>query len=74
MFHPGLRNVAITLLFSLFTFSALANTTQITDKLTVLEKNSHGRLGVTLLNAKTGQPIVSYRDNERFPMTSTFKL
>ncbi|MGL4861205.1 MAG: class A beta-lactamase, partial [Enterobacteriaceae bacterium] len=25
-------------------------------------------------NAKTGQPIVSYRDNERFPMTSTFKL
>ncbi|MFI8719457.1 L2 family extended-spectrum class A beta-lactamase [Stenotrophomonas sp. NPDC077464] len=38
-----------------------------------LEKASGGRLGVTLLNTATGTRI-GHRQDERFPMCSTFKL
>jgi beta-lactamase class A len=38
-----------------------------------LEKASGGRLGVTLLNTATGQRV-GHRQDERFPMCSTFKF
>lgn len=38
-----------------------------------LEKASGGRLGVTVLNTGNGRRIGGHRQDERFPMCSTFK-
>ena len=38
-----------------------------------LEQDSGGRLGIALLDVKSGRSA-SYRQTERFPLTSTFKL
>jgi beta-lactamase class A len=38
-----------------------------------LEKASAGRLGVTVLNTASGRRIGGHRQDERFPMCSTFK-
>ena len=43
------------------------------EKFATLEKASGGRLGVAVLDTKTGR-TASYRGDERFPITSTFKL
>jgi beta-lactamase class A len=48
-------------------FDELANT------LAVLERESGGRLGVAVLDTKTGRNA-AYRDTELFPLASTFKL
>jgi beta-lactamase class A len=40
---------------------------------TALERHAGGRLGVYALDAGSGQ-LISHRENERFPMCSTFKL
>jgi beta-lactamase class A len=39
----------------------------------VLERESGGRLGVAVLDTKTGRNA-AYRDTELFPLASTFKL
>jgi len=41
--------------------------------LSILEEKSAGRLGVVILD-KNGDAKVSYRQNERFPFASTFKI
>lgn len=38
-----------------------------------LEKASGGRLGVTVLNTGSGRRLAGHRQDERFPMCSTFK-
>ncbi|MGE8260347.1 MAG: L2 family extended-spectrum class A beta-lactamase [Stenotrophomonas sp.] len=38
-----------------------------------LEKASGGRLGVTVLDTRSGRRIAGHRQDERFPMCSTFK-
>lgn len=43
------------------------------DTLVVLERESGGRLGVAVLDTKTGHNA-GYRDTELFPLASTFKL
>lgn len=42
-------------------------------KLAALEKSAHGRLGLAVLDTATGTRF-GYRDRERFPLCSTFKL
>ena len=41
-------------------------------KLRLLEKQSGGRLGVSIVDIESGRRL-AYRENERFPMCSTFK-
>jgi beta-lactamase class A len=43
------------------------------DPLAALERRSRGRLGVSILDTATGRRV-GYREDERFPMCSTFKL
>jgi beta-lactamase class A len=45
----------------------------IEERLRLLEIDSGGRLGVSLLDTQTGQAH-AYRGDERFPMCSTFKM
>ncbi|MEL4013609.1 class A beta-lactamase [Dryocola clanedunensis] len=52
---------------------AWAATSSLDAQLAALEKSADGRLGVTLIDTATGKRY-SYRGNERFPMTSTFKV
>ncbi|WP_369123870.1 class A beta-lactamase [Dryocola boscaweniae] len=42
-------------------------------KLAALEKNAEGRLGLALIDTASGERY-SYRGDERFPLTSTFKV
>lgn len=42
-------------------------------RLAALEKSAHGRLGLAVLDTGTGRRF-GYRDRERFPLCSTFKL
>ncbi|WP_053014298.1 MULTISPECIES: class A beta-lactamase [Xenorhabdus] len=46
---------------------------EIIHQLSILEKNANGRLGVVLLDT-SDHSIISYRENERFPLCSTSKL
>jgi beta-lactamase class A len=50
-----------------------AATTQVAEAITQLESKSGGRLGVCVLDTKTGRRI-DHRGDERFPMCSTFKV
>lgn len=52
-----------------FTTSAFADA----NSFAALEAKSGGRLGVSALDTSTGHRL-AYRENERFPMCSTFKL
>lgn len=42
------------------------------EKISAIEQRTGGRLGMALVSAE-GEPILSYRTNERFAMCSTFK-
>ncbi|CAM3871687.1 class A beta-lactamase [Xenorhabdus thuongxuanensis] len=46
---------------------------EITHRLSILEKNANGRLGVVLIDT-ADHSTISYRANERFPLCSTSKL
>tara|TARA_R110002153_G_scaffold104022_4_gene241600 strand:+ start:849 stop:1724 length:876 start_codon:yes stop_codon:yes gene_type:complete len=63
--------------FLFFTFTAYAMegeelTAEFTSKISALENNSGGRLGVSVISAN-GSALYAYRENERFAMCSTFK-
>ncbi|OKP03285.1 class A beta-lactamase [Xenorhabdus eapokensis] len=75
----GFKTALASLLGVLFTFPASATihnhqiSHEIIHQLSILEKNANGRLGVVLLDT-TDHSIISYRENERFPLCSTSKL
>ncbi|GAC18865.1 class A beta-lactamase [Paraglaciecola arctica] len=63
--------------FLFFTFTVYAMegeelTAEFTSKISALENNSGGRLGVSVISAN-GSALYTYRENERFAMCSTFK-
>lgn len=63
--------------FLFFTFTAYAMegeelTAEFTSKISALENNSGGRLGVSVISAN-GSALYAYRENEKFAMCSTFK-
>ena len=67
-----------TLLFFVGGFGAEAASVEFVsqalgEKLASLEESSGGRLGVVMLDTD-GRMIVSYRETERFPLCSTFKV
>jgi beta-lactamase class A len=65
-----MRNLLVFILsIFLINISAIAST----EKLAELEAASGGRLGLSVFNTANDQPI-QYRDNERFPLGSTFKV
>lgn len=45
---------------------------EFTARISTLEKESSGRIGISVISAN-GTPLLSYRENERFAMCSTFK-
>lgn len=58
------------------TIPALAGTPPLADlpaRLAALEKSANGRLGVACIDTGTGRRF-GFRDRERFPLCSTFKL
>jgi len=62
--------------FALLRCSAIASDTstrKFEQEVALLEKKSGGRLGVSVLDQKSGA-LIGHRLNERFPMCSTFKL
>lgn len=65
-------NSSLTVIF-LTSFAIHAAPFPLQEKLAQLEKSADGRLGVTLIDTGTGERY-SYRGDERFPLTSTFKV
>lgn len=59
--------------FSAYAQKSLGTTSAVTARLKALERDSGGRLGVSVLDTGTGARW-GYRAGERFPMCSTFKL
>lgn len=51
---------------------ATVSSNEFTSKISRLESESSGRIGVSIVSAN-GTPLFSYRANERFAMCSTFK-
>jgi beta-lactamase class A len=50
----------------------VADTSNFESEMAALERRHGGRLGIAVLDA-AGGPMAAYRDNERFPLCSTFK-
>src|SRR5690349_21594387 len=61
------------ILLSRASHATAAETARLVEAITQLELRSGGRLGVCLLDTKTGAQV-HHRGEERFPMCSTFKL
>jgi beta-lactamase class A len=53
--------------------AAPAGTARLIEAIKQLERKSGGRLGVSLLDTKTGT-LIHHKGDERFPMCSTFKM
>ena len=61
------------LLFALCQPARAINTEGLQAFLKQEETRLPGKIGMSIVNAD-GQPIFGYRQNERFPLTSTFKV
>ena len=72
-FHASAFALAGSLLLPKTSGAAQAGAAQLIDAITQLESKSGGRLGVSVLDTKTGT-LVQHRGDERFPMCSTFKV
>jgi beta-lactamase class A len=72
-FHSSAFALAGTLLVPKLSAAAPARAAQLTEVIAQLESNSGGRLGVSVLDTKTGA-LAHHRGDERFPMCSTFKV
>ncbi|WP_407154134.1 class A beta-lactamase [Bradyrhizobium sp. STM 3557] len=72
-FHASAFALAGSLLLPKSSGAAPAGTEQLIDAITRLESKSGGRLGVCVLDTKTGARV-QHRGDERFPMCSTFKV
>jgi beta-lactamase class A len=72
-FHASAFALAGSLLLPRRSSAAPAKTAPLIDAITQLESKSGGRLGVSVLDTKTGA-VVQHRGDERFPMCSTFKV
>ena len=66
------RNSLLVGLFSLLPAGVMADEATLMQKLAALEKASGGRLGVAWIDGNSQH--YGYRADERFPMTSTFKI
>ncbi|WP_193016489.1 MULTISPECIES: class A beta-lactamase [Gammaproteobacteria] len=77
MFKITFRQTAVIVvsLISLFASPLLWAKTNSTieEQLSVLEKNSQGRLGIALINTENNS-LITYRGDERFAMASTSKV
>ena len=72
MYKCGLwRYSLLACVLSLGSAGAAASEAALTQKLAELEQASGGRLGLVWINGE--EQRYGYRENERFPMTSTFK-
>jgi beta-lactamase class A len=72
-FHASAFALAGGLLLPRISAAVPAGTAQLIDAITQLESRSGGRLGVCVLDTKTGA-LAHHRGDERFPMCSTFKV
>lgn len=71
--QAGIPTMAGIALSRGYAIAATDGSAEFTETCKQLETASGGRLGVAMLNTATGERR-GYRENERFPMCSTFKL
>jgi beta-lactamase class A len=72
-FHASAFALAGSLFLPKLSEAAPTATAQLIDTISQLESTSGGRLGVCVLDTKTGARV-HHRGDERFPMCSTFKV
>lgn len=61
-------------LFAAFCLPAFATQETTFNKTKIIEDQLNGRVGYSVLSLTNGNILESYRDKERFPMMSTFKV
>ena len=73
MLNKKMLFVLIIFLLSTSIFAKTIQSNQINSQFAALEKSINGKIGIYAIDTNNNQ-VIEYRENERFPIQSTFKL